>query len=255
MKNMIFVCGICQYKCSVKIPETGINEMTFADYIISFLSELEYTGQLPDGISVMNPFRKNPLVKEVASQFYRKYYSDSRRRYMILGINPGRFGAGVTGIPFTDTKRLIEKCGIEMKGTSTFETSSVFVYDMIDAYGGPEKFYSRFYITAVSPLGFTITKNTSKEVNYNYYDSRELTALLRDFIIDGLNTQLDFGIERERCFCLGTGKNYEYLKKLNDETGIFGSVIPLEHPRFIMQYRTKTKDIFIEKYLTAFAAI
>ncbi len=34
-------------------------------------------------------------------------------RYLILGINPGRFGGGITGIPFTDPIRLQNICGIE----------------------------------------------------------------------------------------------------------------------------------------------
>jgi hypothetical protein len=75
---------------------------TFADKIISFCINLDFRGNLPKGISVMNPFRNNPEVMTIVSLFYKKFYSDSRKRYLILGINPGRFGAGITGIPFTD---------------------------------------------------------------------------------------------------------------------------------------------------------
>jgi hypothetical protein len=146
----------------------------FADRIISFLTSLDYNGPLPEGISVMNPFRDNPGIIPLITQFYRKFYSDDKIRHLILGINPGRFGAGVTGIPFTDTKRLKEKCGLSIKGLETFETSSVFVYEMIEAFGGPLKFYSSFYVSAVSPLGFTSSGERGKLVNYNYYDSRKL---------------------------------------------------------------------------------
>ena len=62
---------------------------------------------------------------------------------MILGINPGRHGSGVTGIAFTDTKRLNNDCGISFDEYVTHETSSVFVYEMIKAFGGPEKFYQK----------------------------------------------------------------------------------------------------------------
>jgi hypothetical protein len=75
----------------------------FADRIISFCINLEFPGKLPSGISVMNPYNENPEVFSVIREFYRKYYSDNRSKHLILGINPGRFGAGVTGIPFTDT--------------------------------------------------------------------------------------------------------------------------------------------------------
>ena len=85
---------------------------TTADKIISFCFSLDFNGSLPDGISVMNPFRNNPRTMAVVSQFYRKFYTDNKERRLILGINPGRFGAGITGIPFTDTVRLREKCGL-----------------------------------------------------------------------------------------------------------------------------------------------
>jgi hypothetical protein len=43
---------------------------------------------------------------KICSSFYQKYYADNKKRSLIIGINPGRFGAGVTGIPFTDPIRL-----------------------------------------------------------------------------------------------------------------------------------------------------
>lgn len=38
---------------------------------------------------------------------------------------------------------------------------------------------------------------------------------------------------------------------MNEEHRFFGKIIPLEHPRFIMQYNSKRKDEFIKKYLNA----
>ena len=38
---------------------------------------------------------------------------------------------------------------------------------------------------------------------------------------------------------------------LNEKYGFFNNIIPLEHPRFIMQYNSKDKEIFLEKYLNA----
>lgn len=128
--------------------------MSFAEKILEFNSRLKFEGKLPAGINIMNPFL-DPQIQTITSLFYRKYYSDDRQRRLILGINPGRFGAGVTGIPFTDTKRLQEKCGIPFDGKGTHEPSSVFVYRVIEAYGGPESFYRDYYIGAVCPLGFT----------------------------------------------------------------------------------------------------
>ena len=148
---------------------------TFADKVIQFNQTLHFTGTLPNGINIMNPFREDKKVNGIASVFYKKYYNDTNIRHLILGINPGRFGGGLTGIPFTDPKRLIEKCCIPFHGQLKHEPSSLFVYEMIDAFGGPHLFYKHFYINSICPLGFTATNAKGKEVNYNYYDSKELT--------------------------------------------------------------------------------
>jgi len=42
---------------------------TFAERIISFCRDLDFDESLPDGISVMNPFRNNSGVLEAVSQF------------------------------------------------------------------------------------------------------------------------------------------------------------------------------------------
>lgn len=225
----------------------------YSDKIIHFLKELNFKGSLPEGISIMNPYR-DPLIMSVVSQFYHKFYEDNHSRYLILGINPGRFGAGVTGIPFTDSKRLSEKCGLTIPGLKTFETSSAYIYEMIEAFGGMEKFYNRFFISAVSPLGFTFSGEKGV-INYNYYDSNSLAVAVKDFAIECLETQLEFGIERDRCFCLGTGKNYKYLLQLNNQLKYFGKIIPLEHPRFIMQYKSRQKDQYIQKYVETLGAV
>jgi len=223
--------------------------LTFADRVIEFNRTLRFTKELPEGISIMNPFLESSEALRVSEIFYRKYYSDNRKRKIILGINPGRFGAGITGIPFTDIKRLKDVCGIDVEGISSHETSSVFVYDLIERYGGPDQFYSNFYINSVCPLGFVKLNNRGKEVNYNYYDDRELTMTVMDFITESLKSQLSFGIERSTGYCLGTGKNFSFLAKLNEKLDLFDRVIPLEHPRYIMQYRLKSKENYINSFL------
>lgn len=228
--------------------------MTFADKVIDFNKRLDFKGSLPDGIRIMNPFRENPGVNAIMEEFYKKYYDDNEKRHLILGINPGRHGAGFTGIPFTDTKRLKSVCGINYQGKETHEPSSVFVYEMIEAFGGAEAFYKDFYIHSVCPLGFTSIKENGKEVNYNYYDSPQLTAAVYDFMVDNIRKQIGFGIYTDTCFCFGTGKNEKFLKKLNEKERFFRNIVALEHPRFIMQYKSVTKNEYISKYLAAFNA-
>ena len=228
---------------------------TFADRVINFNDQLHFKGSLPPGIQIMNPFREDPEIGSLAASFYQKYYADTRKRYLILGINPGRFGGGVTGIPFTDSKRLVDKCQLSYHNKVTHETSSVFIYDMIDAYGGVEEFYGKFYINSVCPLGFTATGAKGTPVNYNYYDQKELTAAVREFMIESIEKQLQFGIYTETCFCFGTGKNENFLRKLNDEKKYFKELVALEHPRFIMQYKSKSRQLYIDKYVSAFNSV
>ncbi|MGF1587032.1 MAG: uracil-DNA glycosylase family protein [Bacteroidales bacterium] len=223
----------------------------FAERVNHYNENLTFKLNLPEGIRMMNPFLENPHALEISSAFYRKFYSDNNERRLILGINPGRFGAGVTGIPFTDTKRLAEKCGIHLNGVHTHEPSSVFIYEAIEAYGGVEKFYSDYYINSPSPLGFVKIAENGKEINYNYYDSRELLATVYPLLIKSIKDHISMGVKTDVAYCLGTGKNYNILYKLNNEFKFFGKLMPLEHPRYIMQYKAKHKTEYIEKYLKA----
>lgn len=216
---------------------------TFAAHILDFIKNLSFPFVPHGEIKVMNPFQDADTMA-VCETFYRKYYDDHNQRRIIIGINPGRFGGGVTGIPFTDPIRLAKECGIKNSWPKKQELSSVFIYDVIKAYGGIEKFYSEFYISAVSPLGFTRGNK-----NLNYYDDRVLQESVTDFVTDCMNKQLQFGIDRNVAFCLGDGKNYAYLSKLNTQQKFFENIIPLSHPRFIMQYKLKKKDAYMQSYL------
>jgi len=215
--------------------------MTFADRILDFYSTLKIKEQLPQGVGILNPYKKAEVMK-VCTAFYNKYYNDTKGRIMILGINPGRFGAGVTGIPFTDPIKLEQDCGIKNNFEKRGELSSDFIYRLIDKMGGPAHFYRHFYLGAVSPLGFV-----KDGKNYNYYDSRELTHTLKAFITKSLVEQIGFGIMFKRCYVLGQGKNYNYLKMLNLDLKLFDELIPLPHPRWVMQYRRKQLDEILVK--------
>jgi hypothetical protein len=228
---------------------------SFADKVIQFNKTIAFNGALPDGIRIMNPFQENPNILDISSTFYKKYYDDNHPRHLILGINPGRLGAGLTGIPFTDPKRLQEQCQIPYNGASAHEPSSVFVYEMIAKYGGIEAFYRDFYINSPCPLGFTKLGDNGKEVNYNYYDSKSLTDAVYDFMVESMEKHLNLGIKTDVAYCFGSGKNYAFLKELNKKKKYFDKLIPLDHPRFIMQYKSKEKPFYIAKYLSAFSEI
>lgn len=224
---------------------------TFAKRVINFNDQLHFKGKLPMDIRVMNPFKENKEVVIISKAFYEKYYNDYKRRHIILGINPGRFGAGCTGVPFTDSKRLESECGIAFPGIHTHEPSAVFIYDMIREMGGPDFFYKHFYIQSICPLGFTRLNEKGNHINYNYYDSKPLADAALPFIMKNLEDQIKMGVSPGLAFCLGTGKNFSFLEKLNAKHQFFDRIIPLEHPRFIMQYRAKRKQEYVQKYLEA----
>ncbi len=215
--------------------------MTFDEKIMRFYQKLQLPPDFHEDIEILNPYQNQETIT-ACKAFYSKYYHDQKVRRIILGINPGRFGAGITGIPFTDPVRLSEDCGITNPFVKKSELSSQFIYLLINYTGNPEVFYQHYYIGAVSPLGFV--KNGK---NFNYYDDKAFERKLKPFIIKTLIEQIALGISTDKCYCLGQGKNYEYLKSLNSELKIFGEIIPLPHPRWIMQYRRKQLDNHLDK--------
>ncbi len=216
----------------------------FSTDVMSYHFALKPAVNLPKGIEWLMPY-DDPETRRCMSRFYEKFYNDHQKRTFILGINPGRFGAGLTGVPFTDPIRL-NQLDIENSFPQKPELSSVFIYDMIEACGGPAAFYKKYYITSLSPLGFV-----KGGKNYNYYDDPQLSQRVRPFIISNIETQLKFGADTSKVFCLGQGKNFEYLSKLNDEYQWWERVIPLPHPRWVMQYRLKRKEEFVAEYKNA----
>ena len=218
---------------------------TFSQKAINFFTNLKSPKTLPGNIKVLNPYKVED-VKIIVKEFYNRFFDDTNERVFILGINPGRFGGGVTGIAFTDPIVLEEYCGIKNSLIKKPELSSRFVYSFINEFGGVTKFYSKFFMGAVYPLALL-----SDGKNYNYYDSKELYRILKPHLISSLQKQINFGARKDIVICLGK-KNFNYLNELNKEFKFFESIIILEHPRFIMQYKLKKKEQYIKKYIDTF---
>ena len=217
--------------------------MNFADNILNFLFHLQLPFTLPKDVEVLDAHTRED-VQQVCTAFYKKYYNDNNQRHLLLGINPGRFGGGVTGIPFTDPIRLENSCHIKNNFQKKQELSSVFMYEMMEAFGGTSLFYKQFYISSISPLGFV-----QHGKNLNYYDDKILMEKIEPFAVDCMNTQIAFGLKTDVCFCIGEGKNLKYLNKLNAVYKWFKRIESLSHPRFVMQYRLKRKEEFIQQYI------
>ncbi len=214
---------------------------TFAARVLKFYQNLA-PPCAPRGVVVVNPY-ENPDALAYTRAFLERYFADNISRTLVLGINPGRFGAGITGVTFTDPVALAEMCGIPNSLPRKRELSSVFIYDVINTMGGAEAFYSRFFLSAISPLGFT-----RGGVNLNYYDVPELARRVTPFIVDSIRQQVDLGVHTRDVVILGRGANAKFFNALNDDHGFFQHVHVLEHPRWILQYRRKQAAEYNAKY-------
>ena len=253
-----------------------------ADRLLQHVLSFSLKGTtLPTGIGMLDPFHGPHAdeVRRIVTLFHRTYYSDDTPRTLMLGINPGRLGAGSTGLSFTDTKRCESDLGIPVQGLRTHEPSSDFFYRMVRAAGGAEAFYSKVYVHAVCPLGFvkkqartsagfpearrdpagsgTIAQGPLREtlrrsvINLNYYDDKALEKAVTPFVEQWLRTLVSCGLRTDVVLCIGTGKNATYFTKLNERLGLFQRIIALEHPRYVMQYKARSIDLYIDRYLAA----
>jgi hypothetical protein len=218
---------------------------TWASCLYHYYATLKPPQDLPNGIKWLYP-QKETDVLQILQRFLQKFYNDPNERTLLLGINPGRFGAGVTGVNFTASKQLTEACGIEHPFKQGSELSAEFIYEMIALYGGVDAFYKNYFIASVCPLG--LTKNGK---NLNYYDDKTLLIKLRPFIIQSLDTLTSFNVNPDYCICIGGEKNFRFLNLLNEEYKWFKTIRVVPHPRFIMQYKRKSLEKYLSVYLDA----
>jgi hypothetical protein len=222
-----------------------IKEPTFADRAIKYFHNIEMPGYISGRVEILNPY-KNEEVKAVTSSFYKKYFNDNNNRIFIFGINPGRFGGGITGISFTDPVALENFCVIRNNFEKKRELSSSFIYNFISFYGGTGKFYSKYFLSALFPLALL-----QDGLNYNYYDDRDLYRIIKPLIIESVKSQIGLGAEKDFAICLGK-KNSKYFSDINKECNFFNKIITLDHPRYIMQYKLKLLDNYLNRYLEVF---
>lgn len=231
-----------------------ILQPTIAQHILNFNKKLAQTQlTLPPGYALQNPLNgpESQLVREVSTSFYQKFYDDRAPRRLILGSSPARQGSAVTGVPFADTVLLSEVSGAQMGGYSIGKGPAGFLDQVIEGYGGREKFYSDFVMNFVFPIGLVRQNERGRYVNANYYENRELLISVRQFIVETLKNQLEYVQDTSVCFCIGSGENFHFLSELNEQEKFFGRIEPLAHPRYIAQYNPTKIDEYLEKYLRA----
>jgi len=135
-----------------------------------------------------------------------------------------------------------------MTSARTHEVSSVFMYDMIRAYGGPASFYRDFYINSPFPLAIVRQTTNGNFLNANYYDDPALFHDVKPFMVESLKKHISLGLDTDEVFILGK-KNADFIARINHEEKLFGQLTVLDHPRFIQQYKSKEKEAYIDRYL------
>ncbi|WP_391207752.1 uracil-DNA glycosylase family protein [Psychrobacillus sp. L4] len=130
-----------------------------------------------ENIKILNGFHNNI---ELVRTYYREMYKGQGNRIVFCGINPGKNGAGKTGIPFIDFKGLSQLLPDITNQDS--ENSAQFIMSVISEIGA-EKFHDCVYMTNLSWFGFT--RHGS---NINYYElPKHLQATFTDSFIDEMD--------------------------------------------------------------------
>jgi hypothetical protein len=154
------------------------------------------------------------------SKFYQSYVYPHQQQIALCGINPGRLGAGKSGIPFVDCAFLSELLG-EYVGNDV-ERSARFFRDVVSHFG-PKKFYSTIHVTNISTYGFRKGRR-----NLNYYD---LDDDLVGLILKGFAREMQLMKIREIVPC--SQHVYSTLMEM-EKAGLIHLKIhsPLKHPNW-----------------------
>ena len=78
----------------------------------------------------------------------------------------------------------------------------------------------------------------------------ELMKAFEPFMLRCIRRQLETMPVFPVCYCLGEGENFRYFSRVNERYGFFKEIIPLPHPRWVMQYRRKRIAEFADEYVT-----
>lgn len=144
------------------MPKLGTRQST-SSFLRNLRKHYFESGKLqalvePHGFTVLADFLENwPLVEE----FYARYYLQGFPKTVVCGLNPGRLGAGKTGIPFVDFASLSQLVdGVDRRDP---ERSATFFHGVV-SHMNPTTFYQSFFVTNVSWVGFM---KDGKNANYD----------------------------------------------------------------------------------------
>ena len=187
-------------------------------------------------IQILSNFidNKNNIV-----EFHKKYVEPNSPKIVICGINPGRNGAGLTGIPFIDFASLSQMLPCIKK--NDWEQSANFFFSIIQEFG-IETFYRNFHVTNISWFGFS---RIDKSKNVNYY---EIPTEIQKYLINKFVEEMAF-INPDYIIPLAEHVSWELdsLKKQDKIKAKIGT--RLNHPAWVMAHRRKDLNTWRKKYV------
>jgi len=188
-------------------------------------------------ISVLDNFLEN---EENIKLFNKTFYRNNYPKTVLCGINPGKNGAGKTGVPFIDFISLSKMLkDVNRKDT---ERSAQFFYEIVEEIG-IERFYNSFYVTNISWVGYV-----KENKNLNYYD---LPINVKAFIYDTFKYEMK--IVSPTTIISLSGKVKETISKLFDNSNI-DVTQQLAHPNYCAfpknydKYKSEYMDL-LSRYL------
>lgn len=113
------------------------------------------------GVEIIRDFLTN---WDMMNEFYGRFYRDGVPKTVLCGLNPGRLGAGKTGVPLLDFRSLALLMPDLAGGRHETERSAQFFFSVIEGIGA-ERFFQSFYVTNISWVGYL-----KDGKNLNFYD-------------------------------------------------------------------------------------
>ena len=190
-----------------------------------------------NNIGILSKFLDN---KNNIIEFHKRYVQPNSPKIVMCGINPGRRGAGITGIPFIDTNSLSEMLPDISNPKS--EKSAKFFFSIIKEFGINE-FSRNIHVTNMSWFGFySLDKGTN--VNYNY-----LPIEIQNVLVDKFVEEMDF-VNPNVILPIGDTVKLELLNNLKVKNRISAEIgTRLYHPAYRLVERNSYIKVLTE-YLT-----
>jgi hypothetical protein len=196
-----------------------------------YLADVNFLRLLGDhDICILSDFVNN---RQGISAFWQKFYGDAIPRIMICGINPGRHGAGKTGVPFLDFMSLSKIIpGIERQD---IEKSASFFFEAVRSFG-VESFFRTFYVSNFSSVGYI-----REGKNLNYYDLPQpaLKIVERNFL-EEIKT-----VNPTHIVSLSAAVHASVRKLLPAN---IDCSLRLPHPAWVATYRANEKNQWLSRY-------